>query len=238
MHKKASLLFGLTLVALAVLALAANLLVDLTGFHAVRSGLSTWPLFVVGAGLLFCIPPFIFRKQTGLGGLFIPGIPVLTTGILLFVASVAGNWDLWAAWWPLEVIGVALGFILAAIFLRVVWLLLPASIVGLTGLVLLFCALTGMWSAWAVLWTVVPFSVGLPMLLIGIFQKNDGVKLAGIILCGFAGLAFAAMSAFLATASLVVRLIGPVVILALGALLIVSALVKKTETPEAAPKAE
>jgi hypothetical protein len=76
------------------------------------------------------------------------------------------------------------------------------------------------------------------MLLIGIFQKNDGVKLAGIILCGFAGLAFAAMSAFLATASLVVRLIGPVVILALGALLIVSALVKKTETPEAAPKAE
>ena len=238
MHKKASLLFGLTLVALAVLALAANLLVDLTGFHAARSGLSTWPLFVVGAGLLFCIPPFLFRKQTGLGGLFIPGIPVLTTGILLFVASVTGNWGLWAAWWPMEVIGVALGFILAAIFLRVVWLMLPASIVGLTGLVLLFCALTGMWSAWAVLWTVVPFSVGLPMLLIGIFQKNDGVKLAGIILCGFAGLAFAAMSAFLASASLVVRLIGPVVILALGALLIVSALVKKPEKPEATPKAE
>jgi hypothetical protein len=238
MHKKASLLFGLTLVALAVLALAANLLVDLTGLHSVRTGLSTWPLFVVAAGLLFCIPPFLFRKQTGLGGLFIPGIPVLTTGILLFIASVTGNWDLWAAWWPLEVIGVALGFILAAIFLRVVWLLLPASIVGLTGLVLLFCALTGIWSSWAVLWTVVPFSVGLPMLLIGIFHKNDGVKLAGIILCGFAGLAFAAMSAFLASASLIVRLIGPVVILALGALLIVSALVRKPAAPEAAPKAE
>jgi hypothetical protein len=138
----------------------------------------------------------------------------------------------------MEVIAVAIGFILAAVFLRIVWLLIPASIVGLIGLVLLFCALTGAWSAWAVLWTVVPFSVGLPLLLIGIFQKNDGVKLAGIILCGFAGLAFAAMSAFIATSSLLVRLIGPVVILALGALLIVSALVRKPGTPEAAPKAE
>jgi apolipoprotein N-acyltransferase len=85
---------------------------------------------------------------------------------------------------------------------------------------------------------VVPFSVGLPLLLIGMSQKSDGVKLAGIILCGFAGLAFAAMSAFLATAPLVVRMVGPIVILALGALLIVSALVRKPETPEATTKAE
>jgi hypothetical protein len=238
MHKKTSLLFGLTLIALAVLALAANLLADLPGLQFVHTGMNTWPLIVIGAGLLFCIPPFLFRKQAGLGGLFIPGIPVLVTGGLLFAASVTGNWGLWAFWWPLEVIGVALGFVMAAIFLRVVWLMVPASIVGLIGLVLQFCALTGQWSAWAVLWTVVPFSVGLPLLLIGMSQKSDGVKLAGIILCGFAGLAFAAMSAFLATAPLVVRMVGPIVILALGALLIVSALVRKPETPEATTKAE
>jgi hypothetical protein len=228
MSRKASLLFGLTLIALAVLALVGNLLVKSgVTFHA--GEFRSWPLIVIGIGLLFCIPPFLFSGQRGLGGLFIPGLPVLTTGILLFIASITDNWGLWATWWPMEIIGVALGFVLAAIFLRVVWLMLPASIVGLTGLALLFCALTGLWSSWAALWTIVPFSVGLPMLLIGMFQKSDGVKLAGIILCGFAGLAFAAMSALVTSASLVFRVVGPAVILALGVLLLVSALVKKTE---------
>jgi hypothetical protein len=230
MQKKASLLFGLTLILLAILALAGNLLVDLTGIQAIHTGWSTWPLIVIGAGLLFCIPPFLFRKLPGLGGLFIPGVPVLITGILLFICSMTGEWNLWAAWWPMEVIAVAIGFVLSAIFLRVVWLMIPASIVGLTGLVLQFCALTHLWASWAVLWTVVPFSVGLPLLLIGMFRKIDGVKLAGIILCGFAGLAFAALSAFIPTTSTLIRLIGPVVILALGVLMIVSALIKKQET--------
>jgi hypothetical protein len=117
---------------------------------------------------------------------------------------------------------------MAAIFLRVVWLMIPASIVGLTGLALLFCSLTGLWASWAVLWTVVPLSVGLPMLLIGLFQRNDGVKLAGIILCGFAGLAYAAMSALVASVSIAFKVIGPAIILALGVLLLVSALVKKS----------
>jgi hypothetical protein len=230
MSKKASLLFGITLIALAVLAFAGNLLMKSGSFNA--GNFRSWPLIVIGIGLLFCIPPFLSRSQQGLGGLFIPGVPVLTTGILLFAASVSGNWALWAKWWPMEVIGVALGFVMAAIFLRVVWLMLPASIVGLTGLALQFCALTGLWAAWAALWAIVPFSVGLPMLLIGLFQKNDGVKLAGIILCGFAGLAFAAMSALVTGASVVFKVVGPAVVLVLGALLLVSALVKKPETVE------
>ena len=232
MQKKSSLLFGVTLIVLAVLAFAGNLLAGSTGTNAFRAGLHSWPLAVIGVGLLFCIPPFIFREQRGLGGLFIPGVPVLTTGLLLFAASLSGNWGLWGAWWPLEVISVAVGFVLAAIFLRVVWLLVPASIVGFIGLVLLFCALTGLWAAWAVLWTVVPFSVGLPLLLIGIFHKIEGVKLAGLIVTGFAGLAFAAMSAVVVTNSWLTRIVGPIIILALGVFMIASALIKKKETQE------
>ncbi len=85
----------------------------------------------------------------------------------------------------------AAAFVLMAVFLKVPWLMIPASILGFTGLVLQFCAATGWWSSWAVLWTVEPFAVGLPLLLIGIAKKIEGVKLAGIILCGLAGLAFA-----------------------------------------------
>jgi hypothetical protein len=154
-------------------------------------------------------------------------VPVLITGLVLFYTSITGNWSAWAYLWPLEVLGVALSFALAAIFLRVIWLMIPASIIFFNWLVLQFCAATGLWSSWAVLWTVEPFSVGLPLLVIGTLKKIDGVKLAGIILCGFAGVAFAAMSTILAALGWVTGLVGPVIVLALGAYLLVSALMKK-----------
>ena len=171
MQKKASLLIGVTLIVLGILALAGNLLIRAVG-GGFMLGFRAWPIFVVGAGLLFCLPPFLFPQQRGLSGLFVPGIPTLITGMLLFVASVTGYWAIWAILWPLEVLSVAAAFVLMAIFLKVPWLMIPASIIGFTGLVLQFCAATGWWSSWAVLWTVEPFAVGLPLLLIGLVQEN------------------------------------------------------------------
>jgi hypothetical protein len=233
MQKKASLLIGVTLIALGVLALAGNLLIRAAG-SGLMLGFRAWPIFVVGAGLLFCLPPFLFPSQRGLSGLFIPGIPALTTGMILFIASVTGAWSIWAYLWPLEVLSVAVAFVLMAVFMKIPWLMIPASIVGCTGLVLQFCAATGWWSSWAVLWTVVPFSVGLPLLLIGLAKKIEGVKLAGIILCGLAGLAFAAMSSFLVTSLWITRLIGPMLVLGLGILLVVMAFGR--HTPEKVEK--
>ena len=234
MQKKASLLIGVTLIVLGILALAGNLLIRVVGNGFVL-GFRAWPIFVVGAGLFLCLPPFIFPRQRGLSGLFVPGIPTLITGLLLFVGSTTGYWGIWATLWPLEVLSVAAAFILMAIFLKIPWLMIPASILGFTGLVLQFCAATGWWCSWAVLWTGEPFAVGLPLLLIGMFRKIEGVKLAGIILCGLAGLGFAAMSSVLVTSLWITRLIGPVLVLGLGVLLVVSALSRrspeKIETP-------
>lgn len=221
MQKQTSLLFGITLMLLGVLALAGTLVARASGDLSL--GIRAWPLFIIGAGLLFCIPPLIYKVR-GLGGLFIPGLPILTTGLLLFAASILDRWSLWGQWWPLEVIGLALGFVLAAIFLRVIWLHIPASILGLTGLALLFSSLTGMWASWTALWTVVPFSVGLPLLLIGSIRKLYGVRLAGIILVGFAGLAFAAVSSLLTLLGWEIPLIGALLVLLIGGYLIVSSL--------------
>jgi hypothetical protein len=234
MQKKASLLIGVTLILLGVLALAGNLLFRAAG-SAILPGLRAWPILVVGAGLLFCIPPFLFPTRRGLSGLFIPGLPILVAGILLFIASLSGNWSLWGIWWPLEVLSLAAAFILMAVFLKVPWLTIPASVLGFTGLVLQFCALTGRWNAWAVLWTVVLFAVGLPLLLIGFARKMEGVKLAGLILCGLAGVAFAAMSSFLVTSLWITRLIGPALVLGLGILLIILALGRRSPEKADAP---
>jgi hypothetical protein len=231
MEKRTSLLFGITLIVLAVLALAGNLFLKLGGSVVSVSG-QAWPLIVIGAGLLFCLPPFIFSKVPGLGGLFIPGVPVLTTGLLLFAASMTNDWSIWAYWWPMEVIGAAVGFVMAAIFLRVVWLAIPASIIGINGLILQFCALTGMWEAWAILWTLEFAGVGLPLLFIGIARKIDGVRLAGIILCSIAAVAFAGMSTLLASSMWIFGVIGSGLVLILGVYLILSAFLKKPSGSE------
>ncbi len=233
MQKKVSLLFGVSLIIVAVLALAGNLLMQSLGGGALL-GFRAWPIFVITAGLLFCLPPFLFAHIRGLSGLFMPGIPTLVTGLILFFASVTGHWGVWAVLWPLEVLSVALGFVMMAVFLRVPWLMIPASIVGLTGLVLQFCAATGLWASWAVLWTVEPFAVGLPLLVIGTVKKIEGVKLAGIILAGFAAVAFAAMSTLLADFGWITGVVGPILVLALGGWLIYSALAKKKESLPAA----
>ena len=232
MQKKVSLLFGVTLILLGLLALVGTLLTRGLG-AGTMSGFRAWPIFVVGAGLLFCIPPFLYRQNRGLSGLFMPGLPTLVTGLILFFASITGHWAIWAWAWPLEVISVALGFVLMAVFLKVPWLMIPASIVGFTGLVLQFCAATGLWSSWAILWTVIPFAIGLPLLVIGSIQKNYGLRLAGIIMVGFAGVAFAAMSTILSALGVVTGLLGPIIVFALGGWLIYSAVARKKE-----PRAE
>jgi hypothetical protein len=89
MQKKASLLIGLTLILLGILTLAGNLLIRAVG-NGFMPGLSAWPILVVGVGLLFCIPPFLFPRQRGLSGLFIPGLPTLTTGILFILSVLFG----------------------------------------------------------------------------------------------------------------------------------------------------
>ncbi|MBM3151737.1 MAG: hypothetical protein FJZ96_05960 [Chloroflexi bacterium] len=231
MEKRTSLLFGITLIVLAVLALAGNLLLR-SGNDLISSGAQAWPLLVIGIGLMFCLPPFIFSKVRGLGGLFIPGFPALTTGLLLFTASMSGNWGLWASFWPLEIIGLAVGFIMAAIYLRVIWLLIPALIIGINGLLLQFCAMTGAWESWAVLWTLEFASVGLPLLIIGIVKKIAGVKLAGTILCAISAVAFAAMSTLLPGTAWIYGLVGSGLILILGIYLVLSAILKRTGVSE------
>jgi hypothetical protein len=218
MNKKGSLFVGLFLVALGILSLAGNVFISLTDRLPVNI-FQMWPTIVIGIGLLFVMPPFFFPQTRGLAGLFIPGMPILVTGGILFAASVTNRWELWSIAWPLEVIALALGFLLAAIFMRVIWLLIPAFLIGFTGAVLQFCALTGFWAAWAALWTVEPLALGLAFIIIGLKEGHRTLALVGAGFSGFAGLAFAGISFFSVTWRFA-NVIAPVIVIGLGVLLL------------------
>jgi hypothetical protein len=145
---------------------------------------------------------------------------VLATGGILLLASLSNRWDVWALAWPLEVLGLALGFALAAIFMRTAGLAIPAFIIGLNGLVLAFCTLTGLWAAWALLWPIEPLAVGLGLLVVGYANRSNGAKLAAMILTGVAGGGFFIASFISAFNGTILRYTVPAMLILSGLILI------------------
>jgi hypothetical protein len=170
---------------------------------------------IAGVGLAFVLPPFLVRGRRWLGALLIPGFPILMTGTILLVASVFNAWSIWAWLWPMELLALASGFLFAAIYMQLIWLLIPAIIIGLNALLFQFCALTGLWHWWSVLWVIEPLSVGLALLAVNVKVRSTGLSIAGLVLCGVAGLGFMLMIAVLG-AWWPVGLLGPTLLLLSG----------------------
>ena len=194
-------------------------------------------MVVVFAGLMFMLAPLLARgahSARGLGGLFIPGTPILVTGGILLLASVTHYWRVWEWLWPLEVLAVSAGFIFAALYMRNLWLVIPAVIVGLNGLVLQFCAITGLWQTWAVLWTVEPLAVGLSLFVIGVGKRMAALFVAGVILCSLAGLGFVGMTALTFSGRWMLSWIGPAILVLSGLALLVWGILPRSSGPKPA----
>ncbi|MBN1221216.1 MAG: hypothetical protein JXM69_19995 [Anaerolineae bacterium] len=223
---RSSIFMGATLILLGALALAFNLAGSMLGLSGWYGGIVRfWPLGVIMVGWLLVLFPILVRGWRGLGGLFIPGVPILTTGGILLLGSLFDWWEAWEWLWPLEVLSLALGFLFAAIYLQSIWLVVPAIIIGINGLVLQFCAVTDLWEMWAVLWTVEPLAVGLSLLAVALVKRWPGLFVAGLILCGLAGVGFLMITGILAaTVSWpwlwLVELAAPIILILAGTLLI------------------
>lgn len=223
-ERSLSLIFGLALVAIGMLSLLGTSLLALQAWRL-------WPLTVVILGVALCAPGFFGLKKRGLGSFFIPGVPVLTTGGILLFASLFNRWEVWSLAWPLEVMGVALGFALAAIFMRVAGLAIPAMLIGLNGAVLAFCNLTDFWEAWAILWPIEPLSIGLGLLILGVFNRSSGTKLAGLILTGIAGVGFFIASFISVLNGSFLRFAAPGMLILTGLILISAKWQKRVDSP-------
>jgi hypothetical protein len=217
-----SLIFGSALVAIGGLSLLGNTLLATQAWR-------TWPLAVVIAGIALTLPGFFGLKSRGFGSFFIPGIPLLTTGGILLFASLFHRWDVWGLAWPLEVLSLAVGFALAAIFMRVAGLAIPAMIVGINGLILAFCNLTGLWEAWAVLWPLEPLAIGLGLLVVGVANRSSGAKVAGLILTGIAGAGFFIASFISVFNGTLLRLAVPGMLILTGMILVLERWLKQAD---------
>lgn len=242
MNKWISILLGLGLIGMGVLALTSSLVMPMLGIELFRwSAVRLWPSVVLGIGWAFVLPPLFVHRRPGLGGLFIPGVPILVTGSILMLASVLNWWHVWAWLWPLEVLSVAAGFLLAAAYMRVIWLVIPAFIVGANGLLFQFCALTDLWGVWAFMWTIEPLSLGLAFLFIGARKRLNGLMLAGLILCTLAGGGLIGMIGILSVSAVfagwwVLRLVGPSILVLAGVLLILWSLGHYSLAPHPKPR--
>jgi hypothetical protein len=233
MSKQRMIVAGGGLICLGVLWLMLGLVASLFGINLLGFALRFWPGIISLVGLAFLVPPFLVRGKRGLGGLFIPGMPILVTGGILLVASVLNAWGIWAWLWPMEVLAVAIGFLTAAVYMRVSGLLIPATIVGINGLMFQFCAFTGLWSWWSVLWTVEPLAVGLALLLVGAQQHSAGMIKAGMILCGVAAACFLLMMTIFAGGWLF-GLVGPGLIILAGLVLLAWGMLRHRLLPQSA----
>jgi len=226
MKKASSIVFGVGLVMLGMLALVGNLLLPAIGF-TVRwwEVWRWWPLIVIGIGLLLLTIPFAAGR--GAGAVFIAAIPLLTTGGILLFNSLFNAWDAWAYLWPYVILAVATGFILAGVYSRIVWFGIPAILIGANGLVLAFCNWTGLWEAWSVLWTIEPLSVGLILLLIAIKTRAIPLYIIGAAFCSFAIFAFSGMAAVMVAGKWLFQITLPASFILLGGLLIILSLRKR-----------
>ena len=220
-----NLIAGVTLLVIGIIALAGNVFLTTKAWKL-------WPVMILLAGIGLTIPGFFGIWRRSFGSFFIPGIPVLTTGAILLYASVTNRWGVWSVAWPLEVLALALGFALAAFFMRVPGLAIPAFIVGINGMMLAFCAVTGLWESWAILWPIEFLAVGLGLLALGIANGSAGVKTAASILFTIAGGGFF-ISTFISVFNKgVLKFAVPVMLLFTGVLLTATFLMQKSpETP-------
>lgn len=209
---KYSALFGIILIAVGGIALFGNGLLPLFGVE--NWGLwRFWPLAPLLVGCAFVIAPFASR-QRGMAGMFIPGVPILTAALIMLVASIFDYWSIWAWAWSLMLIALGIGFSMAAVGLRVRPLFIPAIIVGVNGLIMLFCSVTGWWESWAFIWTLEPLTVGFALLFTGFLTDQDGMKTAGWILCLIAGGGMVLMTTVLSSISF--GIVGSLLMIGLG----------------------
>ena len=114
------------------------------------------------------------------------------TGLELF--DVVGRWG-----WPMFVIAPGLVLLVASLFPERpagIAFAIPGAIITTVGLVLEYQSTTGRWESWAFAWALIPASVGLALLLYGLYAGRGAMVRGGLWLAGIMGSIFVVAASF------------------------------------------
>jgi predicted permease len=165
-------------------------------------------------------------KQRNMGSMIAGSALIVLGG--LFLLSQFLDVSIWRFLWPLFVLIPGIGMFVAVYSggKQAAGLAIPASIVSMVGLILLFQSITDHWESWAYAWSLIfPIGVGLGMYIYGIQAEDDetrqrgkGMLRTGVIIFVLLGVFFETI--FSTGGSLFGRVFWPVAIILLGVYLI------------------
>jgi len=126
------------------------------------------------------------------------GTILILLGLLALLGQLFRGAAFWSGLWPFIIVGVGAMFFVG-MFLggkSVAGLAIPGSILTMLGLMMLVQSLTGYWQSWAYSWTVILFSVGLGLFIMGTWTGSDHQRRAGGRLMELGFIMFIAFGAF------------------------------------------
>lgn len=109
-------------------------------------------------------------------GSLVGGAVLIGLGLLALVSEIFEGLDFWGTFWPFMIIGFGALFF-AGMFLggkSTAPLAIPGSIISMIGLMLFIQNVTGHFESWAYGWTVIVFSVGLGIYIMGRWSDDPG----------------------------------------------------------------
>jgi hypothetical protein len=114
-------------------------------------------------------------------GSLVGGAILIGLGLLALVSEIFGGLDFWGTFWPFIIIGIG-GLFFAGMILggrSAAPLAIPGSIISVIGLMLFVQNLTDHFESWAYGWTVIVFSVGLGIYIMGVWGEDAGQRRGG-----------------------------------------------------------
>ena len=159
------------------------------------------------------------------------GVLLLALGAVFMIASLTQGMGGplrrlvgWGGLWPLFVLVAGAGFWLPILIWwdrreQVAGLVIPATVITVNGLLLLYQNLTGRWNTWAYAWALEPMAVGLGLYLLYLLteSRTRGLLIAAGIVGGIGALFFVVFASAFGSA---IGVLAPVLLILLGLLVI------------------
>lgn len=120
------------------------------------------------------------RKKNS--GAIAGGVALIAFGVLILIGQIFQRTNFWGAFWPF--FPIALGVIFYVVMFAggksAAPFAIPATIITMIGLILLFQNLTGYWETWAYAWALIVFSVGLGIYIAGLWGDKASDRRGGM----------------------------------------------------------